>query len=502
MHLKKVVLKNFRCFAEFELNLHPRLTVLVAENGGGKTAVLDGIAIGLSPVLRYFSTANQRLAGPGIKDTDFRLELWDGHGGEERWGVSDYAQAVIETTSGLQWDNWRASAPGKQPVSKVGQSDLALYASRILESSKTATPELLPVFAYYGARRGWIVIPERLHESKVDYAHPTSALEGSLESLSDFKEMLKWFDLEEANELRANKGKSAGEYDVSPALSAVRSAIRTILGGAYENPRFNNKHKFVIESKIDPSIVHSTQSRQGGQLPFFMESALESKHLSAELQVSQLSQGYQSMLALGMDFARRLALANSHLYQAGDCFDWTFATDYIARWHPDGLPDVPPPGPAWSPAIMLVDEIDLHLHPSWQQRVLADLMRTFPATQFIVTTHSPQVLTTLRKENIRILACDEDGVWTAREPAISPLARESGDALAYIMDTHPRPEIPAILSDLHAYEQLARAGSADSEQACQIKARLDVAGFEYSDAEQALFDFLAHKATQSAAGNP
>lgn len=503
MHLKQVILRNFRCFADFKLDLHPRLTVLVAENGGGKTATLDGIAIGLSSVLRYFSTANQRLSGPGIKDTDFRLELWDGRAGEERWGVSDYAQVVIETTSGLQWDHWRASAQGKQPESRVGQSDLADYASGVLESLKTSTPDLLPVFAYYGARRGWIVIPERLHESKVDYAHPTSALEGSLESLSDFKEMLKWFDLEEAAELRANKGRLVGDFIVSPALSDVRSAIRTILGGVYENPRFNQKHKFVIESTSEPGIVQSAQSMQDGQsmLLFLPELALERKHLFAELQVSQLSQGYQSMLALGMDFARRLALANSHLYRAGDTFDRSFATDYVARWHPDGLPDAPPFGPAWAPAIMLVDEIDLHLHPSWQQRVLADLLRTFPATQFIVTTHSPQVLTTLRKENIRILACDADGVWTAREPATSPLARESGDALAYIMGTHPRPEIPGILSDLHAYELLARAGSAGSEQARQIKDRLDVAGFEYSDAEQALFDFLARKAAKSVAGN-
>ncbi|MBK6433238.1 MAG: hypothetical protein IPF85_21410, partial [Anaerolineae bacterium] len=96
-----------------------------------------------------------------------------------------------------------------------------------------------------------------------------------------------------------------------------------------------------------------------------------------------------------------------------------------------------------------------------------------------------QVLSTLRKENIRILACDENGKWTAREPATSPLARESGDALAYVMGTHPRPEIPGILPNIHAYEQLARAGRADSAQARQIKERLDAAGYEFGDAEQA-----------------
>jgi len=60
--------------------------VLVAENGGGKAAILDGIAIGLSPVLRYLSSADQRLSGTGVKDTDYRLERCERRGGENDEG--------------------------------------------------------------------------------------------------------------------------------------------------------------------------------------------------------------------------------------------------------------------------------------------------------------------------------------------------------------------------------------------------------------------------------
>ncbi|MFZ1464612.1 MAG: AAA family ATPase [Anaerolineae bacterium] len=417
MHLKKVVLRDFRCFEEFEIDLHPRLTVLVAENGGGKTAVLDGIAIGLSSVLRYLSSANQRLSGPGIEDTDFRLELRYPRpqlmlklGDVEEWGVSDYAQVVIETTApDLKWDYWRPSATGKLPAFKTGQSDLAAYASGVLDSLNTPTPQLLPVFAYYGARRGWIVIPERLRESKVDYTHPTSALVGALESLSDFKEMLKWFDVEEAAELRANKGRSSEDYDASSALSGVRSAISAILGGAFENPHFNRKHKFVVES-------------QNGSI----------------LQVSQLSQGYQSMLAQGMDFARRLALANSHL-----------------------------PAPAGAPAIMLVDEIDLHLHPSWQQRVLGDLMRAFPNTQFIVTTHSPQVLSTVPMESIRII---KDGTVYAAPPGTD--GAEAQRILEDVFQVSPRPKTR--MSDaLDEYLRLVDAREWAGPRALELRQVLD-----------------------------
>lgn len=413
MHLKTVTLKNFRCFEELRIDLHPRLTVLVAENGDGKTAILDGIAIGLAPILRYLSTANQRLSGPGIQDTDFRLESWIEHEGQKRWGASDYAQIVIETMSGLTWDNWKPSAAGKQPEDKIGQKELSDYLSKMLEDLKTSTPDL-PVFAYYGANRGWIVIPERLRESKVDYTQPTSALLGALDSLSDFKEMLKWFDMEEAAELRARQP-SIFELFPPPqqhpsALTAVRAALSAILGEAYKHPRFNAKHKFVI---------YATDSH-------------------VELQVSQLSQGYQSMLALGMDFARRLALANRHLDDA-----------------------------AAAPAIMLVDEIDLHLHPAWQQRVLADLMRAFPKTQFITTTHSPQVISTVPQESIRII---RDARIYAAPPGTDGAAAQR--ILEDVFQVSPRPQRP-MAEALEEYLALVDARQWDSPRALELRQKLD-----------------------------
>lgn len=396
MQLKKVTLNNFRCFEHLEVPLHPRLTVLVAENGGGKTSILDAIAIGLSPVFKYLSSVDQRLTGPGIKDADFRLTSDPAYGRREEPDLfsfaayppipepklsagdrilsSEFAQVIMEAIDGPKWDNWRPSSEGKLPDVKVGQSDLMAYASTLLQSFKDDR-KLFPVFAYYGARRGWIVIPERLRESKVNYEHPLSALIGSLDSLSDFAEMLKWFDVMEASELRANREKQDDAYEPSPSLTAIRSAVTALLGGEFTNPRFNKRHKFVVQARNGPR----------------------------ELQVTQLSQGYQSMLALGMDFARRLALANSHLDADSSESNWNVAIRNIKNLKQEELKDLPDRGPAWAPAIMLVDEIDLHLHPSWQQRVLRDLMRAFPATQFIVTSHSPQVLATVPQECIVIV---------------------------------------------------------------------------------------------------
>ncbi|MBB3118692.1 AAA family ATPase [Pseudoduganella violacea] len=421
MRLKQVTLNNYRCFQHLEVNLHPRLTVFVGENGAGKTAILDGIAAVLTPVLSQLSSANQRLSGPGIKDSDFRAEPWTDRTGRERWGVADFSQVIAEADDGLKWDYWKPSAAGKEPPEKFGQADLKHRLQRVIDSYRSSAPELTPVLAYYGAQRGYIKVPERLRGAKQAYDHPASALIGALDARSDFREMLDWFDVEEAAELRANKGIASSAFQESRALAAVRASIVGLLGGAFHNPYFNKDHKFVLERE------------KGG----------------APLLVSQLSQGYQSMLALAMDFSRRLAIANGHLPNAEQ-------TGQLA--------------PAMrAPGIMLVDEIDLHLHPSWQQRVLDDLMRSFPETQFIVTTHSPQVLTAVPSECIRILR--EGAAYAA--PAGTEGA-EPGRVLKTVLGLkQTRPPGNEATHELLEYLALVDQDRWQSPRALELRQRLD-----------------------------
>src|SRR5437660_3606376 len=69
------------------------------------------------------------------------------------------------------------------------------------------------------------------------------------------------------------------------------------------------------------------------------------------------------------------------------------------------LPDVL----AQTPGVVLIDELDVHLHPRWQRRVATDLKQTFPSIQFVCTSHSPQVIGELRPEEIRVL--DDQSVY-------------------------------------------------------------------------------------------
>jgi predicted ATP-binding protein involved in virulence len=445
MHLKNITLENFRCFDRLSVPLHPRLTVLVAENGGGKTSVLDGISLGLSPALRALSSANQRLPGPGIEDTDFRLLTTPAGKTEVR---ADYVQIILETTDKQKWDVWKGVMKGASPPVKYGQAALQRLTD-ILLSYKTDSPELLPIFAYYGARRGWIDIPQRIRQNKykaVDYGYPTSALYGCLDALTDFKEMMKWFDTEEAGEIRRQR--DSEDYEGSRVLDCVREAIPYVLGDSYYQPHFDGRHKFMIKSKKGPAL----------------------------LRVSQLSQGYQSMLALVMDFSRRLALGNSQFatYHASAASITNRAIEYARHWDEISADDAfiwLTRGPVLAPAIMLVDEIDLHLHPSWQQNVLHDLMAAFPHTQFIVTTHSPQVLTTVKRENIRILAQDEDGIWSADMPKEETKGVESSLAMNDVMGVNQIPPVPEA-GWRNDYTALIESGKHDSPEGTELRDKL------------------------------
>ena len=125
--------------------------------------------------------------------------------------------------------------------------------------------------------------------------------------------------------------------------------------------------------------------------------------------VNQLSDGEKCTLALFGDLARRMAVANP------------YATD-----------------PLDSQAVVLIDEIDLHLHPAWQRRITDALTDTFPNTQFIVSTHSPQILGHLDPACIWLLQRGKSGV-TVTHPE-SSFGQTTNRILEDIMEVSARPQ--------------------------------------------------------------
>ena len=130
-----------------------------------------------------------------------------------------------------------------------------------------------------------------------------------------------------------------------------------------------------------------------------------------------------------------------------------------------------------SPGIVMIDEVDMHLHPSWQQTVLGSLTKAFPNIQFIVTTHSPQVLSTVPAECIRSLETEVDADSHAvrmvvTTPTVQTQGVPSTDILATIQHVDPVPDVqPAHW--LSEYKALIQQYQHDSDAGVELRQKLD-----------------------------
>nr|WP_262385192.1 AAA family ATPase [Pseudomonas fluorescens] len=134
-----------------------------------------------------------------------------------------------------------------------------------------------------------------------------------------------------------------------------------------------------------------------------------------------------------------------------------------------------------TPGIVLIDEVDMHLHPRWQQTILSQLRDAFPRLQFIVTTHSPQVLTTVPSESIRILRGNK--VYSAPPGTEGSEPERMLKQVLGLEEVRP-PGNPAT-QELKEYLALVDRDQWSSERAKTLRERLDR---RYQGQEPALLD--------------
>jgi predicted ATP-binding protein involved in virulence len=321
LKFKSVHITNYRSIQNLSLGFGSRLTLLLGENGSGKTAVLDASAVGLGAVFTHLPTVK----GISFKKSDLMIQSGN---------KNPFMRVGIETSFGLVWDRTESSVKDVErfglPIPKAaGLKSLRQYLDEhIVEPYVYGNTFELPVFAYYGVSRALTDIPRSRKGFSKEFRR-FSAYDNALEATNRFKTAFSWFHYKENEEHRLQKEQKSFEASL-PELDAVRNAIQTIFSDV-SNPRtLLNPLRFVVTKNGE------------------------------DLELSQLSDGYKTLLGLVMDLAMRMAIAN-----------------------PEGL------NVLQSPAFVMIDEVDLHLHPTWQYRVINDLLRTFPNTQFVITTHSP-----------------------------------------------------------------------------------------------------------------
>ena len=199
--------------------------------------------------------------------------------------------------------------------------------------------QYLPVLAYYPVTRSVVKIPLSLN-TKIK-SSPINVYDNSLSGNANFTSFFEWYRNQE--DLENEKKRDNGNYYEDNQLRVVKEAIEKVVSG-FTNLRIRRESQSMIIEKN-----------------------------GIELDVNQLSDGEKCLIALVGDLSRRLAIAN-----------------YNSR------------KPLEGDGIILIDEIDLHLHPEWQRRIIPLLKETFPNCQFFVSTHSPLVLNNLKPNNLYI----------------------------------------------------------------------------------------------------
>lgn len=360
MEIQSLELTNFRGIAHANLTLDGKSAVIYGINGMGKSTILQACSV------LFFRILSMLTASDLGSDSKVKIEDSDIKIGAQAARIS--MQLNIDHTvysyfrsaeqngrrihSGMDAkrivDQFRRLYVGQYmslEEEETDESDRERESTRVLVFNKSN----MPIYASYGVNRYVADRRNKVLEKDINLAGKLEALRDVFDPTINFQLFFEWFRGRQEYE---NSKRVEKESFKDAQLSAVRDAILKILDNDFSD----------IKIKIDDEDAQMVAV----------------KH-HTELSIAQLSEGEKCVLAMTGDLARKLAIAN--------------------------------PGrenPLEGEGVVLIDEVDLHLHPSWQGRMMPLLFRTFPNIQFIVTTHSPKVLSEI-KDEANIFEIYQDG---------------------------------------------------------------------------------------------
>jgi len=282
----------------------------------------------------------------------------------------------LDSSQEVTWSLTEVRKGGNEDASS-DLTELQVVTQELRKLWSNNRTENIPLAVYYPINREFLKSKSPLTNNRPQLSKINAYHKAIPAEQIDFKSFFAWFcSLEDVENESRRDDPDHRDY----LIEAVRQAISSLLGDNLSDLR------------VRRNPLRMTMTKQG-----------------QELNIHQLSDGETGLLVLAADLARRLAIANPGITN-----------------------------PLQGSGVVLIDEIELHLHPAWQRKVIPALKRTFPNCQFIVTTHSPQVISEVKPEGIYILERTDEGIVAMRPE--SSYGRDTNRILEDLMDTPERPQ--------------------------------------------------------------
>lgn len=404
MNIKSLDIKNFRCFANAYMCFHPQFNLIVGINGTGKTAILEALRIMIGSLFLKVDKVADKISSPSIAKDDVRLASLEMQYPVRLGAVADIPEFKDKSEPSLLAENeitWYRS------LETNGGKTTSKNAKMMVKASEAMQASIRDVDSNITIPLVAYFSTDRFKKEKRDigFEPDGSRLRGyynSMDSLTNVKFFLDIWYTETLWELQNSK--------TSPMLSAVKQSVKKCLDDC-EDVYFDMKLQELV-------IVQKNPYRQ---LPYHM-----------------LSDGVRSMFAMVMEIAFRCYLLNPHLGELA---------------------------PILTPGVVLIDEIDLHLHPEWQMRVVNDLQNTFQKIQFIASTHAPLVVGSLSKG--KIICVDNNQVYD--------FSLQYGKDANYILREMGASEMPSDIKNLiSTYYTKIQQGFGLSNEANELRQKLNL----------------------------
>lgn len=435
MRVKCIAVRNYRGLESFDMSLEKDITVIIGENGSGKSSVVSAIRLLLWAYVRAYGRDVRRGSVPTIKAADVLCR-----NGKRQYPCSVKGEHWF-SDEGLFQSEWDGLEEDDEDI--FNWSDLYQIACSVAQEGRRCKWGNVSTVAYQAASKSLDVICEDFGRLTGENPKPTD-----LPVIACYGTNRLWKKTASRRNFQREIPRLAG-YDGAINLSTSFMGFNIFVENLFESVGaglFDKKHAVVLWKGVVSKIEEVTGWRL--LLPVKGESKLTFEcDGSGVLELSQLGDGVRGVIEVVGDLACRCALLNPH-----------YGTESSDKTN----------------GVVLIDEIDLHLHPAWQQTIVNQLRVAFPLIQFIVTTHSPQVVSTVKRDNVRVLGRNGDNRVVAGKPLAHTYGEPSGDVLQAVMQVDPQPPVPEKV-ELDELTSLVEQGCYDEVEAVQLMDSLSLA---------------------------